>query len=127
MCHVSSGHVSDARSPVQVVPCLALFDTMKYIGSDVGTVGFGGCMGMSGFLLAVGSKVQAPPIITAYDPLLDDICTRRVMAEAASPCTASSRHWALAQTYNSTCLWQCVPGLRQKAVLHPSSDMISAW
>jgi ATP-dependent Clp protease protease subunit len=42
---------------VQVVPCLALFDTMKYIGSDVGTVGFGGCMGMSGFLLAVGKKV----------------------------------------------------------------------
>jgi hypothetical protein len=45
--------------PDQVVPCLALFDTMKYIGSDVGTVGFGGCMGMSGFLLAVGKKVGA--------------------------------------------------------------------
>lgn len=43
---------------VQVVPCLAIFDTMKYIGSDVGTVGFGGCMGMSGFLLAVGKKVN---------------------------------------------------------------------
>lgn len=43
---------------VQVVPCLAIFDTMKYIGSDVGTVGFGGCMGMSGFLLAVGKKVR---------------------------------------------------------------------
>lgn len=38
---------------------MALFDTMKYIGSDVGTVGFGGCMGMSGFLLAVGKKVRA--------------------------------------------------------------------
>ncbi len=44
---------------VQVVPCLAIFDTMKYIGSDVGTVGFGGCMGMSGFLLAVGKKVSS--------------------------------------------------------------------
>lgn len=43
---------------MQVVPCLAIFDTMKYIGSDVGTVGFGGCMGMSGFLLAVGKKVR---------------------------------------------------------------------
>ncbi len=43
---------------MQVVPCLALFDTMKYINSDVGTVGFGGCMGMSGFLLAVGKKVR---------------------------------------------------------------------
>ena len=42
---------------VQVVPCLALFDTMKYIGSDVGTVGFGACMGMSGFMLAMGKKV----------------------------------------------------------------------
>ena len=41
-----------------MVPCLALFDTMKYINSDVGTVGFGGCMGMSGFLLAVGKKVR---------------------------------------------------------------------
>lgn len=37
---------------------MALFDTMKYIGSDVGTVGFGGCMGMSGFLLAVGNKAS---------------------------------------------------------------------
>ena len=41
----------------QVVPCLAMFDTMKHIGSDVATVGFGACMGMSGFLLAVGKKV----------------------------------------------------------------------
>ncbi len=44
---------------VQVVPCLALFDTMKYIGSDVGTVGFGACMGMSGFMLAMGKKVPS--------------------------------------------------------------------
>jgi len=43
-----------------VVPCLALFDTMKYIGSDVGTVGFGACMGMSGFMLAMGAKARAP-------------------------------------------------------------------
>ena len=41
----------------QVVPCLAMYDTMKYIKSDVGTVAFGGAMGMSGFLLAVGTKV----------------------------------------------------------------------
>lgn len=40
----------------EVVPCLAIHDTMKHIRSDVGTVGFGGCMGMSGFLLAVGAK-----------------------------------------------------------------------
>ena len=38
-----------------VVPCLALHDTMKHIGSDVATVGFGGVMGMSGFLLACGA------------------------------------------------------------------------
>ena len=42
---------------MQVVPCLALHDTMRHIKSDVVTVGFGGCMGMSGFLLAVGKKV----------------------------------------------------------------------
>ncbi len=46
--------------PMQVVPCLAIHDTMKHIKSDVGTVGFGGCMGMSGFLLAVGKKVGSP-------------------------------------------------------------------
>ena len=40
-----------------VVPCLAIHDTMRHIKSDVGTVGFGGVMGMSGFLLAVGAKV----------------------------------------------------------------------
>lgn len=40
----------------EVVPSLALHDTMRHIGSDVATVGFGGCMGMSGFLLAVGAK-----------------------------------------------------------------------
>lgn len=39
-----------------VVPCLALHDTMKHVGSDVATVGFGGVMGMSGFLLACGKK-----------------------------------------------------------------------
>lgn len=40
----------------EVVPCLALQDTMRHIKSDVGTVGFGGCMGMSGFLLAMGAR-----------------------------------------------------------------------
>ena len=39
-----------------VVPCLALHDTMRYLKSDVGTVGFGACMGMAGFLLAAGAK-----------------------------------------------------------------------
>lgn len=39
-----------------VVPCLAIQDTMRHVKSDVSTVGFGGCMGMSGFLLAVGAK-----------------------------------------------------------------------
>ena len=42
----------------EVVPSLAIHDTMRHIKSDVGTVGFGGCMGMSGFLLAVGKKVR---------------------------------------------------------------------
>lgn len=43
---------------MQVVPCLALYDTMRHINSDVATVGFGACFGMSGFLLAVGKKVR---------------------------------------------------------------------
>jgi hypothetical protein len=40
----------------EVVPSLALHDTMRYLKSDVGTIGFGACMGMSGFLLATGTK-----------------------------------------------------------------------
>ena len=39
-----------------MVPSLALHDTMRYLKSDVGTIGFGACMGMSGFLLATGTK-----------------------------------------------------------------------
>ena len=38
------------------MPSLALHDTMRYLKSDVGTIGFGACMGMSGFLLATGTK-----------------------------------------------------------------------
>jgi ATP-dependent Clp protease protease subunit len=40
----------------EVVPALAIHDTMKHIGSDVATVGFGACLGMTGFLMAVGKK-----------------------------------------------------------------------
>lgn len=40
----------------EVVPCLALLDTMRHIKSDVTTIGFGGCMGMAGFLLTMGQK-----------------------------------------------------------------------
>lgn len=40
----------------EVVPSLAMHDTMRYLKSDVGTIGFGACMGMSGFLLATGTK-----------------------------------------------------------------------
>ena len=47
----------------QVVPSLAIHDTMRYVKSDVSTLAFGGAMGMMGFLLAVGAKVQpASPV-----------------------------------------------------------------
>lgn len=70
LSHLASIMSGTARSPpidlismnalevLQVVPCLALHDTMRHIGSSVATVGFGGCMGMSGFMLAVGAKVR---------------------------------------------------------------------
>ena len=41
-----------------MVPALAIHDTMKHIGSKVATVGFGACLGMTGFLMAVGTKVS---------------------------------------------------------------------
>jgi len=40
----------------EVVPILAMHDTMRHIKSDVSTVGFGGCMGMMGFVLAMGAQ-----------------------------------------------------------------------
>ena len=43
---------------MQLVPSLALHDTMKHVQSQVATVGFGACMGMPGFLLATGQKVS---------------------------------------------------------------------
>lgn len=42
---------------MQLTPSLAIYDTMKYVKSQFATVGFGACMGMPGFLLAVGEKV----------------------------------------------------------------------
>ncbi|KAK9814397.1 hypothetical protein WJX72_005299 [[Myrmecia] bisecta] len=61
MLYLSSENKKDLNlyincSGGEVVPCLALHDTMRHIAADVATVGFGGCMGMSGFLLAVGKK-----------------------------------------------------------------------
>ena len=39
-----------------LVPTLAIHDTIKHMRSDVGTVGFGGAQAMAGFLLAIGTK-----------------------------------------------------------------------
>merc|ERR1712176_1472042 len=40
----------------ELVPSLALYDTMKHLKSDVVTVGFGGVMGMAAFLMCAGTK-----------------------------------------------------------------------
>ena len=40
----------------EIVPSLALFDTMRHLKSDVVTVGFGGVMGMAAFLMTSGTK-----------------------------------------------------------------------
>ena len=50
-----------------VVPTLALHDTFKHIKSDIATVGFGGVLGMAGFLLACGAPA---PRDRASHPLL---------------------------------------------------------
>lgn len=42
----------------EVVPSLAMHDTFKHIKSDVATIGFGGVMGMAGFLLACGALLR---------------------------------------------------------------------
>jgi len=39
-----------------VVPAMAIMDTMRHICSDVGTVAFGGAMAMAGLILANGEK-----------------------------------------------------------------------
>jgi hypothetical protein len=43
-----------------VVPTLAVHDTVKHMRSQVGTVAFGGAMAMAGFLLAIGAKARMP-------------------------------------------------------------------
>ncbi|KAI8468852.1 MAG: Clp protease-domain-containing protein [Monoraphidium minutum] len=40
----------------EVVPTLALYDTMQYVRSPTATVGYGMCLGMGGFLLACGGE-----------------------------------------------------------------------
>ncbi|WZN61863.1 proteolytic subunit of ATP-dependent Clp protease [Chloropicon roscoffensis] len=40
----------------QLVPSLALYDTMRHLKSDIVTVGFGGVMGMAAFLMCSGTK-----------------------------------------------------------------------
>jgi len=40
----------------QIVPTMAILDTMKHIKSEVGTVGFGSARAMGGLLLASGAK-----------------------------------------------------------------------
>ena len=39
-----------------IVPTMAIMDTMKYLNSEVGTVGFGSARAMGGLLLASGAK-----------------------------------------------------------------------
>jgi len=43
-------------SLVQVVPTLALYDTMQYMRSKTATVCYGLCLGMGGFLLTAGGE-----------------------------------------------------------------------
>ncbi|GBF94594.1 ATP-dependent Clp protease proteolytic subunit [Raphidocelis subcapitata] len=45
----------------EVVPTLALYDTMQYVRSPTATVGYGMCLGMGGFLLACGGEKAAKP------------------------------------------------------------------
>lgn len=46
----------DRASWLQVVPTLALYDTMKYMRSPTATVCYGLCLGMGGFLLTAGGE-----------------------------------------------------------------------
>jgi len=40
----------------EVLPCLALLDTMRSVKANIGTIGLGRCLGMAGFVLAMGYK-----------------------------------------------------------------------
>lgn len=49
-------HAFTTLQPPQVVPTLALYDTMQYVRSKTATVCYGLCLGMGGFLLATGGE-----------------------------------------------------------------------
>jgi ATP-dependent Clp protease protease subunit len=54
----------------QVVPTLALYDTMQYMRSKTATVCYGMCLGMGGFLLTAGGEKVRVILIHHHNPLL---------------------------------------------------------
>ena len=87
-----------------VVPCLALHDTMKHIGSDVGTVGFGGVMGMAGFLLACGAPHSHPALLHAVSVTARSSATMVLLRLAGPVVHGLSLHSSYSCPMH-TCLW----------------------
>merc|ERR1712070_1270831 len=57
----------------QLVPSLALYDTMRHLKSDIVTVGFGGVMGIAAFLMCSGES-SAPTSRTPFSFLCVCVC-----------------------------------------------------
>ena len=72
-----------ALSPAaQVVPTLALYDTMQYMRSKTATVCYGLCLGMGGFLLTAGGEKVWNGFGVAWAAGMEDVCPPL----AYSPC-----------------------------------------
>jgi hypothetical protein len=68
----------------EVVPTLALYDTMQYVRSPTATVGYGMCLGMGGFLLACGGEKVRRPLVVVFGG--EGGCFVRMFAVCACGC-----------------------------------------
>ena len=77
----------------QVVPTLALYDTMQYMRSKTATVCYGLCLGMGGFLLTAGGEKVWNGFWVAWAAGMEDVCPP---LEWLNDARRTARQWYIA-------------------------------